>query len=104
MSLLPIVLLFAISSYLLYISYGKYYKAQELKSIVINNRILNRVLNEIGKERGLSVAYIATHDKAVKKRLDRQRLETDNEIEKAREEMIPIYGNSLLSGLSQSKT
>ncbi len=61
MSLLPIFLLFTISSYLLYIAYGKYYKAQELKSIVQNNRVLNRVLNEIGKERGLSVAYNSLH-------------------------------------------
>ncbi len=60
-------------------------------------------MNEIGKERGLSVAYIATQDRAVRKRLNKQRLKTDTEIERAREEMVPINGNSIRSGLSKSK-
>ena len=50
--MLPIVLLFVISSYFLYLSYSKYYQAKELKDIIKNNKYLNIVLTEIGKERG----------------------------------------------------
>jgi len=102
-SILPLVLLFAVSSYFLYISYSKYYKAKELKAIVKNNRSLNLVLKEIGKERGLSVAYLATHDSAIKTRLNQQRLVTNMQIEKAKLSMIPIDNHSLFSGLSKSK-
>jgi len=103
-SILPLVLLFAVSSYFLYISYSKYYKAKELKAIIKNNQNLNLVLKEIGKERGLSVAYLATNgDSAIKTRLRQQRLVTNMQIEKAKLSMIPIDNHSLFSGLSKSK-
>jgi len=102
-SILPIVLLFAISNYLLYISYSKYYKANELKNIIKNNQSLNLVLREIGKERGLSVAYLATRDDTIKRRLNNQRLITNMQIEKAKASMVPIDNHSLFSGLAKSK-
>ena len=73
-SILPIVLLFVASSYFLFISYGKYYKANELKKIIKNNVQLNRVITEIGKERGLSSSYIGSNGNSnAKDELQRQR-------------------------------
>ncbi len=102
-SILPIILLFLISNYILYISYSKYYKANELKNIVKNNQILNLALKEIGKERGLSVAYLATKDSVIKRKLEQQRLITNMQIDKTKLSLTPIDGHSIFSGLSTSK-
>ena len=104
-SMLPIVLLFVISSYFLYLSYSKYYQANELKDIIKNNTYLNVVLTEIGKERGLTSTFIGSNNNAqVKNELQRQRVITDNAIARAKKSMIAINHNSFFSGLANSKT
>ncbi len=103
-SMLPIVLLFGISSYFLYVSYSKYYQANELKNIIKNNTYLNVVLTEIGKERGLTSTYIGSNGNLqIKAKLQKQRIITDNAIARAKKLMIPINRNSFFSGLANSK-
>jgi signal transduction histidine kinase/CheY-like chemotaxis protein len=103
-SILPLILLFIISSYFLFISYNKYYKANELKEIIKNNVELNAVIKEIGRERGLSSSYIGSTDKTYTRReLLRQRVITDNAIEKSKESLTYINNNSIFSGLYNSK-
>ncbi len=103
-SMLPIILLFGISSYFLYISYSKYYQANELKNIIKNNTYLNVVLTEIGKERGLTSTYIGSNGNLqIKAKLQKQRVITDNAIARAKKMMIPINRNSFFSGLANSK-
>jgi len=103
-SMLPILLLFVISSYFLYLSYSKYYKASELKDIIRNNFYLNEVLTEVGKERGLSSSFLGSHsDIHVKEKLLKQREITDRAIQKAKKSMIPVNQHSFFSGLYNSK-
>jgi len=102
--MLPIVLLFIISSYFLYLSYNKYYKANELKEIIRNNLYLNDVLTEVGKERGLTSSFIGSNNNIdIKKELLKQRSITDNSIQKAENSIVPINNHSFFSGLYNSK-
>jgi signal transduction histidine kinase/CheY-like chemotaxis protein len=104
-SILPIILLFFVSGYFLFISYGKHYKANELREIIKNNRQLNSVMKEIGKERGLSSSFLGSkNDAQAKGELLRQRTLTDAAIQKAKESLIHINNDSLLSGLINSPT
>ena len=48
-SMLPIVLLFIVSSYFLFTSYVQYHKANELKDIIKNNVLFNNTITELGK-------------------------------------------------------
>ena len=103
-SMLPITLLFISSSYLLYTSYSNYYKANELKNILQNNRYLNRVLNEIGKERGLTSRLIGSNYAIkIRERLLQQRIATNKAIESAKRGIVSIDYNSYFSGLINSK-
>ncbi len=103
-SMLPIILLFVATSYFLYTSYSKYYKANELKEILHNNRYLDKVLKEIGKERSLTSRLIGSnYNLQIKERLLKQRIITNNAIENAKKSMISINHNSYFSGLLNSK-
>ncbi len=103
-SMLPITLLFIATSFFLYTSYNKYYKANELKGIIHNNRYLNRVLNEIEKERGLTARLIGSnYNLKIKERLLRQRIITNSAIESAKKSMISINHNSYFSALYNSR-
>jgi len=104
-SILPLVLLFVVSSYFLFISYNKYYKAEELKYIIKNNMELTSVIKEIGRERGLSTSSIGSQDMTqTRGELLRQREVTDNSIEKAKESLIHIKSDNIFSGLYNSET
>ncbi|MCK4441705.1 MAG: nitrate- and nitrite sensing domain-containing protein, partial [Sulfurovaceae bacterium] len=97
-------LLFAISSYFLYLSYSKYYKANELKNIIRNNVYLNEVLTEVGKERGLTSTFIGSNNnKHRKEKLLKQRYITNRAIQKIENSMISINHHSFFSGLYNSK-
>ena len=102
-SMFPIMLLFIISSYFLYLSYSQYYKANELKNIIKNNNYLGEVLTEVGKERGLTASYIASKSLEDKNKLLTQRIKSDKAIQKAEKSLIPINYHSYFSGLYNSK-
>ncbi len=101
--MLPIILLFIVSSYFLFISYGEYYKADELKQIIKNNVHLNQMITETGKERGLSSIVLGSKGTHAVNELARQRVETDKAINKAKNNIVPVNHNSYFSGLFNSK-
>jgi signal transduction histidine kinase/CheY-like chemotaxis protein len=104
-SILPLLLLFIVSSYFLFISYSKYYKADELRDIIKNNVELTAVIKEIGRERGLSSSFMgAKNETHTKEELLRQRIVTNNIIEKAKKSLIHIDSDNIFSGLNDSKT
>ncbi len=58
-SLFPIVVLFSIASYFVYSSYENYKYAQRLQSKLSQNRELNRLVNTLSHERGITVMHLA---------------------------------------------
>ncbi|MCK5853661.1 MAG: response regulator [Sulfurovaceae bacterium] len=102
-SMLPIVLLFIVSSYFLFTSYGQYRKANELKDIIKNNVFFNDTITQLGKERGLNSIVIGSKGAKAKEELLRQRVQTDFSIEKTKQNIISIDKQSPFSGLSKFK-
>ena len=98
-SMLPIVILFIVSSYFLFISYGKYYKANELKDIIKNNIFFNNTITQLGKERGLTSIVIGSKGAKAKDELMRQRIQTDHSIENSKKNIISMNSQSIFSGL-----
>ena len=99
--MLPIVLLFIVSSYFFFTSYGQYHKANELKTIIKNNLFFNNTITALGKERGLSSIVIGSKGAKAKDELIRQRLQTDTSIEKMKQNIVSINKQSPFSGLSK---
>jgi len=75
--LVPISLLILLSSYFLVTSYQNYEKANALKVILLNNKLLNEVLLQVGKERGLTALYLGSNKVRFGEPLKRQRLALD---------------------------
>ncbi len=86
--LVPIVLLILLSSYFLVTSYQNYEKARALKSVLKNNAILNDVLIQVGKERGLTSLYMGSDHKNFKDLLKKQRLILDKSIKNLQNKLI----------------
>jgi signal transduction histidine kinase/DNA-binding response OmpR family regulator len=99
--MLPIILLFIVSSYFFFTSYGQYHKANELKTIIKNNIFFNDTITELGKERGLNSIFLGSKGKKAKDELIRQRLNTDASIERMKQHIVPINKQSPFSGLSK---
>ena len=78
--LLPIILLFLISSYGLYNSYVAYNQTEILKKRIELNSYLSDVMTQVAKERGMSSIYIGSKGKLIKDALKKQRKATDNSI------------------------
>jgi len=57
-SLFPIVVLISITSYFVYNSYENYKAAQILQNKLSENRELNHLINNISRERGMTVMYL----------------------------------------------
>ncbi|WP_297432108.1 ATP-binding protein [Sulfurimonas sp.] len=72
-SLLPIVILFFVTSYFVYTSYDSYKAAQLLQNKLSTNRELNDLLNNISRERGMTVIYLANSSQNTLKSLIKQR-------------------------------
>ncbi|MBU1928031.1 response regulator [bacterium] len=72
-SLFPILLLFSITSYFLYDSYANYKAAQLLKDKLSENRLLNELVGNISRERGMTVIYLGNSSENTLKSLMKQR-------------------------------
>jgi len=72
-SLLPIVILFFVTSYFVYTSYESYKAAQILQNKLTTNRELNDLLNNISRERGMTVIYLGNASPNTLKSLTKQR-------------------------------
>ena len=76
-SLFPIVLLFAITSYFVFNSYDNYKAAQFLQDKLSENRELNILVNNISRERGMTVMYLGNSSPNTLRSLKKQRLVVD---------------------------
>jgi signal transduction histidine kinase/CheY-like chemotaxis protein len=72
-SLFPIIILIAITSYFVYNSYENFKSAQILQDKLSINRELNDLLNNISRERGMTVMYLANASAHTLASLQKQR-------------------------------
>lgn len=72
-SLLPIIILFSITSYFVYDSYENYKAAQLLQDRLAANKELNSLVNNISRERGMTVMYLGNSSPNTLKSLVKQR-------------------------------
>ena len=72
-SLFPIIILFSITSYFVYNSYQNYKAAQVLQDKLSENRQLNALVNDISRERGMTVIYLGNSSKNTLRSLKKQR-------------------------------
>ncbi|MEA3491872.1 MAG: ATP-binding protein [Campylobacterota bacterium] len=86
--LVPITLLILLSSYFLFVSYQNYEKAHALKVVLNNNAILNDLLIQTGKERGLTSLYMGSGRKSFAEPLKNQRKNLDASIEKLQQNLV----------------
>jgi signal transduction histidine kinase/DNA-binding response OmpR family regulator len=77
-SLLPIVILFFVTSYFVYTSYESYKAAQLLQNKLSTNRELNDLVNNISRERGMTVIYLGNSSPNTLKSLMKQRKIVDS--------------------------
>ena len=76
-SLFPIIILFSITSYFVYNSYENYKAAQLLQDKLSENRQLNELVNNISRERGMTVMYLGNSSANTLRSLTKQRTIAD---------------------------
>ncbi|MDF1879618.1 nitrate- and nitrite sensing domain-containing protein, partial [Sulfurimonas sp. SAG-AH-194-C20] len=81
-SLLPIVILISITSYFVFNSYDNYTAAQVLQDKLSQNRELNKLVNDISRERGMTVMYLGNSSPNTLRSLVKQRDVVDEVFEK----------------------
>ncbi|QOY55015.1 nitrate- and nitrite sensing domain-containing protein [Candidatus Sulfurimonas marisnigri] len=81
-SLLPILALFAMTSYYVYNSYVDYQSAQQLQNKLDQNRYLNDVIGNIARERGMSAMELGNKTGNILKSLNKQRKIVDLKVAK----------------------
>ncbi len=79
-SLVPLVILFSIASYFVYISYQNYIDAERLKSKLVENKYLNELLTNVARERGMSAMYLGKASDVIFVSLSKQRGLTDKAV------------------------
>jgi len=79
-SLLPILILFAITSYYVYESAINYKLAQILQDKLSENKQLNELVGNISRERGMTVMYLGNSSKNTLKSLTQQRKVVDEKL------------------------
>ena len=85
---LPISLLILLSSYFFITSYINFEKANSLKTVLQNNALLDKLLINIGKERGLTSLYLGSNKEEFETSVKRQRIILDNSFQKLRDNII----------------
>ncbi|QOY51622.1 hybrid sensor histidine kinase/response regulator [Candidatus Sulfurimonas baltica] len=81
-SLLPIIALFAMTSFYVYNSYIEYKAAQQLQDRLDQNRYLNDVIGNIARERGMSAMELGNKTGNILKSLNEQRKIVDLKVAK----------------------
>ncbi|MDD2368140.1 MAG: nitrate- and nitrite sensing domain-containing protein, partial [Sulfuricurvum sp.] len=79
-SLLPILILFTVASYFVYNSYSSYKGAGQLQVRLEGNKQLTELINNLSRERGMTVMYMGNASPATLKSLQAQRLIVDEKI------------------------
>jgi signal transduction histidine kinase/CheY-like chemotaxis protein len=72
-SLFPIIILISITSYFVYNSYKNYRAAEILQDKLSINKELNTLINNISRERGMTIMYLGNNSKSTLKSLMKQR-------------------------------
>jgi len=99
-SLFPIVILFSITSYFLYDSYENYKAAQILQDRLSENRQLNDLVNNISRERGMTVMYLGNSSPNTLRSLVKQRAIVDEKEALSKDEVL----KNLLSNIKKTRT
>ncbi|MDQ1339130.1 MAG: hypothetical protein QG567_280, partial [Campylobacterota bacterium] len=81
-SLLPIIILFSVTSYYLYNSYVAFTAAQELQDKLDQNKHLNEIVGNVARERGMSAMYLGNKTENILKSLNEQRKVVDEKTAK----------------------
>ncbi|MDQ1244821.1 MAG: hypothetical protein QG565_1161 [Campylobacterota bacterium] len=81
-SLLPIIILFSVTSYYLYNSYVAFDAAEQLQDRLDQNRHLNEIVGNVARERGMSAMYLGEKTENILKSLIEQRKIVDEKIGK----------------------
>ena len=76
-SLFPILILFSLTSYYLYDSYKDYQNAQQLQDKLVQNKLLNAVIGNVARERGMTAMYLGHPTNSILKSLQQQRKVVD---------------------------
>jgi len=76
-SLFPIIILFSLTSYYLYDSYKDYQRAEILHDKLSQNKLLNDVVGNVARERGMTAMYLGNPSKNILKSLREQRKVVD---------------------------
>ena len=79
-SLLPIIVLFIITSYYVYGSFVEYQAAQKLQDKLNQNTYINEIIGNIARERGMSAMYLGNKTQNILKSLKEQRKVVDENI------------------------
>ena len=80
-SLLPIVVLFAMTSYYVYSSFLGFNAAKQLQERLEQNKHLNEALSNIARERGMSAMYLGNKTQNIHTSLIEQRKIVDDKVE-----------------------
>ncbi|WP_295022935.1 ATP-binding protein [Sulfurimonas sp.] len=79
-SLLPILVLFSLTSYYVYSSYIAFQAAEQLQNRLTQNKHLNEVVGNIARERGMSAMYLGNKTENILKSLHEQRKVVDEKV------------------------
>ncbi len=69
----PVLLVFTITSYLVFNSYNTFISAKKLQATLEQNRHLNELIGNVARERGMSSMYLGKATKNIEKSLNEQR-------------------------------
>ena len=79
-SLVPIIVLISLTSYYVYTSFTEYQAAQQLEDRLDQNTLLNDVLGNVARERGMSAMYLGSQTEGIQKSLIEQRKIVDEKV------------------------
>jgi len=79
-SLLPIIVLFSMTSYYVYSSFIEYKAAEQLQDRLNQNRHLNEIIGNVARERGMSAMYLGNKTENILKSLNEQRKIVDKTV------------------------
>lgn len=80
-SLFPILIVFSLTSYFVYDSYLNLNSATALKNKLHENKLLDSLIGNISRERGMTVMYIGSSSAGTLKSLKKQRTVVDRDME-----------------------
>ncbi len=87
-TILPTLILVAAATYLFYNTYINYEKTRAYKIVTNNNKTLNKLLIELGRERGITALYLASNKQSYKELLTHQYKKTDSAIKEYKNSAI----------------